>query len=59
MTFSGARPLFAGTRADWHLQSLLLRGGVVVRVHPEMLRAGLPDVLLDDKSIWQERYGPS
>jgi len=30
---------------------------LVVRVHPEILRAqGLPDELLDEKSIWNERY---
>ncbi|MGO8676076.1 MAG: ADP-polyphosphate phosphotransferase [Limisphaerales bacterium] len=30
---------------------------LVVRVHPEILRSqGLPEELLDDKSIWQERY---
>ena len=30
---------------------------LVVRVHPEILRAqGLPDELLDEKSIWKERY---
>jgi PPK2 family polyphosphate:nucleotide phosphotransferase len=30
---------------------------LVVRVHPEILRGqGLPDELLDEKSIWQERY---
>jgi len=30
---------------------------LVVRVHPELLRGqGLPDVLLDEKTIWQERY---
>src|SRR6185295_13964533 len=30
---------------------------LVVRVHPEILRAqGLPDEVLDEKSIWQERY---
>ena len=29
----------------------------VVRVHPEILRAqGLPDELLDEKTIWKERY---
>ncbi len=30
---------------------------LVVRVHPELLRAqGLPDDLLDQKTIWKERY---
>jgi len=30
---------------------------LVVRVHPELLRAqGLPDELLDEKTIWKERY---
>jgi PPK2 family polyphosphate:nucleotide phosphotransferase len=30
---------------------------LVVRVHPEMLRSqGLPDELLDEKTIWKERY---
>ena len=30
---------------------------LVVRVHPEMLRAqGIPQVLLDEQSIWKERY---
>jgi PPK2 family polyphosphate:nucleotide phosphotransferase len=30
---------------------------LVVRVHPEILRAqGLPDELLDDKTIWKGRY---
>jgi polyphosphate kinase 2 (PPK2 family) len=30
---------------------------LIVRVHPEILRAqGLPDGLIDEKSIWQERY---
>ncbi len=30
---------------------------LVVRVHPEILRGqGLPDELLDEKSIWKERY---
>jgi len=30
---------------------------LVVRVHPEILRAeGLPEELLDEKSIWKERY---
>ena len=30
---------------------------LVVRVHPEILRAqGLPDELLDEKTIWKERY---
>jgi PPK2 family polyphosphate:nucleotide phosphotransferase len=30
---------------------------LVVRVHPEILRAqGLPDDLLDEKSIWKDRY---
>ncbi len=30
---------------------------LIVRVHPEILRGqGLPDELLDDEKIWQERY---
>ena len=30
---------------------------LIVRVHPEILRSeGLPDELLDEKAIWQERY---
>ena len=30
---------------------------LIVRVHPEILRSqGLPDELLDEKTIWQERY---
>ena len=30
---------------------------LIVRVHPEILRAqGLPDGLIDEKTIWQERY---
>ena len=30
---------------------------LIVRVHPEILRGqGLPDELLDEKNIWQERY---
>ena len=30
---------------------------LIVRVHPEILRAqGLPDELLDEKTIWKERY---
>jgi polyphosphate kinase 2 (PPK2 family) len=30
---------------------------LIVRVHPEILRTqGLPDALLDEKSIWTERY---
>jgi len=30
---------------------------LVVRVHPEILRAqGLPEELLDEKTIWEERY---
>jgi len=30
---------------------------LIVRVHPEILRGqGLPDELLDDKTIWKERY---
>jgi PPK2 family polyphosphate:nucleotide phosphotransferase len=30
---------------------------LVVRVHPEILRSqGLPDELLDEKTIWKERY---
>jgi PPK2 family polyphosphate:nucleotide phosphotransferase len=30
---------------------------LIVRVHPEILRGqGLPDELLDEKSIWKERY---
>jgi len=30
---------------------------LIVRVHPEMLRSqGLPDELLDEKNIWDERY---
>ena len=30
---------------------------LVVRVHPEILRGqGLPDELIDEKSIWKERY---
>jgi PPK2 family polyphosphate:nucleotide phosphotransferase len=30
---------------------------LIVRVHPEILRGqGLPDGLLDEKTIWQERY---
>jgi len=30
---------------------------LIVRVHPEILRSqGLPDALLDKKTIWQERY---
>jgi PPK2 family polyphosphate:nucleotide phosphotransferase len=30
---------------------------LIVRVHPEILRSqGLPDELLDDKTIWQRRY---
>src|SRR5664279_3942994 len=30
---------------------------LVVRVHPEILRGqGLPDELLDEKTIWKERY---
>ncbi|MFZ2448952.1 MAG: ADP-polyphosphate phosphotransferase [Methylovulum miyakonense] len=31
---------------------------LIARVHPEILRSqGLPDELLDEKAIWQERYG--
>ena len=30
---------------------------LIVRVHPEILRGqGLPDVLLDKKTLWEERY---
>ncbi len=30
---------------------------LIVRVHPELLRSqGLPDELLDEKTIWKERY---
>ena len=30
---------------------------LIVRVHPEILRSqGLPDELLDEKTVWQERY---
>ena len=30
---------------------------LIVRVHPELLRAeGLPDDVLDDKTIWRDRY---
>ena len=30
---------------------------LIVRVHPEILRAeGLPDELMDEKGIWQDRY---
>jgi len=30
---------------------------LIVRVHPEILRGqGLPDELLDEKTIWEERY---
>jgi PPK2 family polyphosphate:nucleotide phosphotransferase len=30
---------------------------LIVRVHPEILRSqGLPDELVDDKTIWKERY---
>ena len=30
---------------------------LIVRVHPEILRSqGLPDELLDEKAVWQERY---
>jgi len=30
---------------------------LVVRVHPEILQAqGIPDVLLNEKTVWQERY---
>jgi PPK2 family polyphosphate:nucleotide phosphotransferase len=30
---------------------------LIVRVHPEILRGqGLPDALLDEKAIWQDRY---
>ncbi len=30
---------------------------LIVRVHPEILRSeGLPEVLLDERSIWKERY---
>ncbi len=30
---------------------------LIVRVHPEILRGqGLPDALLDEKSVWKERY---
>ncbi|MDA8128875.1 MAG: polyphosphate kinase 2 family protein [Betaproteobacteria bacterium] len=30
---------------------------LIVRVHPEILRSqGLPDALLDEKSVWKERY---
>jgi polyphosphate kinase 2 (PPK2 family) len=30
---------------------------LVVRVHPEILRSqGLPDEMLDEKTIWKERY---
>ncbi|MCG6939017.1 MAG: polyphosphate kinase 2 family protein [Gammaproteobacteria bacterium] len=30
---------------------------LIVRVHPEILRSqGLPDKLLDEKTIWQDRY---
>jgi PPK2 family polyphosphate:nucleotide phosphotransferase len=30
---------------------------LIVRVHPEILHSqGLPDVLLDEQTIWQERY---
>ena len=30
---------------------------LIVRVHPEILRSqGLPDELLDEKTIWEERY---
>ncbi|MDD2724606.1 MAG: polyphosphate kinase 2 family protein [Methylovulum sp.] len=31
---------------------------LIARVHPEILHSqGLPDELLDEKTIWQERYG--
>ena len=30
---------------------------LIVRVHPEILRSqGLPDTLVDEKSVWQDRY---
>ena len=30
---------------------------LIVRVHPEILRSqGLPDELLDEKTVWKERY---
>ncbi|MFH1518215.1 MAG: polyphosphate kinase 2 family protein, partial [Pseudomonadota bacterium] len=30
---------------------------LIVRVHPEILRTqGLPDKLLDEKTVWQQRY---
>lgn len=30
---------------------------LIVRVHPEILRSqGLPDALLDEKTVWKERY---
>ncbi|MGZ8907271.1 MAG: PPK2 family polyphosphate kinase, partial [Methylobacter sp.] len=30
---------------------------LIVRVHPEILRSqGLPDELLDEKTVWQDRY---
>ena len=30
---------------------------LIVRVHPEILRSqGLPDELLGEKTVWQERY---
>ena len=48
----------AGTRADRHLQSFLLRGGArsFGCIRRFFSSQGLPDELLDEKTIWQERY---
>jgi len=50
-------PVSAGTRADRHLYRSYYEEVLIVRVHPEILQAqGIPDALLNEKTIWQERY---
>ena len=47
----------AGTRADRHLQSFLLRGGARrSRASGDSPGQGLPQELLDEKDLWKERY---
>ena len=58
MIFSGARPAVC-RNAGGSASSIVptTRKCSIVRVHPEILRGqGLPDELLDEKTIWEERY---
>ena len=58
MIFSGARTCHLPERGRIGIFNRSYYEEVlVVRVHPEILRSqGLPDELLDEKTIWKERY---